>query len=182
MFPLVLDLSRQSVLVVGAGEVGSRKAAQLIAGGARVKVIAKEVLATLPDGVVSVEQRAYRRGDLTSVFLVVSATGDNEVNDLIVEEARAGNVLVNVVDDPERSNFFFTANHREGDVIVAVSSGGASPALAQWVRDRAASVVPVGLGTVAQTLREERAALHARSESTEHRDWKSRVEQLVNEL
>ncbi|MHB1209165.1 MAG: precorrin-2 dehydrogenase/sirohydrochlorin ferrochelatase family protein [Acidimicrobiales bacterium] len=182
MFPLVLDLSCQTVLVVGAGEVGARKATQLIAGGARVRVIAKEVLAKLPDGVESVHQRAYRRGDLKSVFLVVAATGDDEVNDQIVREAHAGNVLVNVVDDPQRSNFYFTAVHRDGDVIVSVSSGGASPALAQWVRDHAVSVLPDNLSVVARTLREERASLHARNESTEHRDWTARVEQLVNEL
>ncbi|MHB1088276.1 MAG: precorrin-2 dehydrogenase/sirohydrochlorin ferrochelatase family protein [Acidimicrobiales bacterium] len=182
MFPLVLDLSRQTVLVVGAGEVGARKAAQLIAGGARVRVIAKEVLAKLPEGVESVHQRAYRRGDLGSAVLVVVATGDDQVNDQIVQEAHARGVLVNVVDDPERSNFYFTAVHRDGDVIVSVSSSGASPALAQWIRDRATRALPRNLGAVARQLREERAALHARSESTEERNWTARVEQLVNEL
>lgn len=182
MFPLVLDLSGRTVLVVGAGEVGARKAAQLIEGGARVRVIAKKVLARLPDGVESVHQRAYRRGDLSSVMLVVVATGDDQVNDQIVHEAHARGVLVNVVDDPQRSTFYFTAVHRDGDVIVSVSSGGASPALAQWVRDRAARALPGNLGAVARQLREERAALHARAESTEDRNWAVRVEQLVNEL
>jgi precorrin-2 dehydrogenase / sirohydrochlorin ferrochelatase len=182
MFPLVLDLSERNVLVIGAGEVGARKAAQLVAGGARVKVIAKEVLAKLPDGVESVHQRGYRRGDLSSVFLVVVATGDDLVNDQIVREARANNVLVNVVDDPRRSNFYFTAVHRDGDVIVSVSSSGASPALAQWVRDHAVRGLPDNLAAVARRLKEERASLHERGTSTEQRNWTERVEQLVNEL
>ncbi len=182
MFPLVLDLSDRTVLVIGAGQIGARKAAQLVAGGARVKVIAKEVLAKLPDGVESVHQRSYRSGDLNSVFLVVVATGDDLVNDQIVREARAKNVLVNVVDDPRRSNFYFTAIHRDGDVIVSVSSSGASPALAQWVRDRAVSGLPDNLAEVARRLKEERASLHERAESTEQRNWTERVEQLVNEL
>lgn len=182
MFPLVLDLTDRRVLVIGAGEVGARKASQLIAAGARVNVIAKEVLATLPDDVESVQQRAYELGDLDTAFLVVVATGDDQVNDQIIEEARGCNLLVNVVDDPRRSNFFFTAVHRDGDVTVSVSTGGASPALAQWVRDRAAWALPRNLAAVAYQLREERATLHAKYESTEFRDWTARVEQLVNEL
>ena len=182
MFPLALDLTHQRVLVIGAGDVGARKAAQLIAAGARVDVIATELLATLPLGVESVQQRAYQTGDLNSVFLVVVATGDDQANDRIIEEARGRNVLVNVVDDPRRSNFFFTAVHRDGDVIVSVSTGGASPALAQWVRDRVAWSLPRNLAAVARQLRQERATLHAKHESTEHRDWVARVEQLVNDL
>ena len=182
MFPLVLDLTNRRVLVVGAGEVGARKAAQLISAGARVDVIAEEVRAPLPEDVQSIEVRSYQRGDLDSVFLVVVATGNDEVNDVIVEEAAGRNILVNVVDDPHRSNFFFTAVHRDGDVIVSVSSGGASPALAQWVRDTARRALPANLAAVACQLRDERSALHEANESTERRDWASRVEQLVNEL
>lgn len=181
MFPVVLDLAHRRVLVVGAGEVGARKVSQLVVAGAQVSVIAKEVLVKLPDGVESVERRAYETGDLDSVFLVVVATNDDEVNDRIVEEAEGRNVLVNVVDDPRRSNFFFTAVYRDGDVIVSVSTSGASPALAQWVRNRAARVLPRNLAAVARQLREERATLHDANESTEYRDWTLRVEQLVNE-
>jgi len=182
MFPLALDLAHRRVLVIGAGEVGARKASQLSAAGARVDVIASEVLVPLPVNVESVQQRAYQVGDLESVFLVVVATGDDQVNDRIIEEARERNVLVNVVDDPRRSNFFFTAVHRDGDVIVSVSTSGASPALAQWVRDRVARSLPKNLAAVAIQLREERATLHARRESTEYRDWTARVEDLVNGL
>jgi siroheme synthase-like protein len=182
MFPLALDLTHRRVLVIGAGEVGARKASQLSAAGARVDVIATEVLVPLPVDLESVQQRAYQVGDLESVFLVVVATGDDQVNDRIVEEARERNVLVNVVDDPQRSNFFFTAVHRDGDVIVSVSTSGASPALAQWVRNRVARSLPKNLGAVAIRLREERATLHERRESTEFRDWTARVEDLVNEL
>ena len=88
---------------------------------------------------------------------------------------------MNVVDDPSRCSFYFTSVYRDGDLMVSVSSSGASPSLAQWVRRRIETALPAGLGRVAQRLREERRALHAAGEST-GRDWNGRVEELVAEL
>jgi siroheme synthase-like protein len=168
MLPLAFNLDGLDVLVVGAGVIGSRKAAQLIDAGARVTVIAEEVRAALPDGVVSVEERAYRPGDLAGFFLVVSATGNTATNDLIVAEAREARLWLNVVDDPERSSFYFMALHRQGDVTVAVSTAGAAPALAQAIRSLVAERLPGNLAEVATTLREERRALHESGATTEN--------------
>jgi siroheme synthase-like protein len=182
MFPLVVDLEGRRVVVVGAGKVGAHKSAELVAAGARVTVISVAILAALPDGIEEVVVRPYRRGDLSAAFLAVAATGDADVNDAIVEEARELNTLLNVVDDIERSNFYFTAVHRDGDVLVSVSTEGSSPALAQWVRNAVAGALPRNLGAVAKRLRAERAALHARGESSENRPWAARVEALIDEL
>jgi siroheme synthase-like protein len=103
------------------------------------------------------------------------------VNDQIVAEAEEQHVLLNVVDDPARCSFYFTSVHRDGDVIVSVSSSGASPSLAQWVRRRVQELLPTGLAHVATTLREERATMHAQGLSTE-RDWTARVEELTRDL
>ncbi len=181
MFPLVVDLTNRRVVVIGAGEVGVGKAAQLVETGARVTVISDEALAPIPDGVETVLLRRYQHGDLAGAFVVVVATGRAEVNDRIVEEANERNLLVNVVDDPGRSNFFFTAVHRDGDVVVSVSTGGASPALAQWVRNAVARTLPRNLATVARQLREERSAIHALGESTEGRAWSARVQELIDQ-
>jgi siroheme synthase-like protein len=181
MLPVALDLTQRDVLVVGMGRLGAHKARQLLDAGARVHVISDVLLVPVPDGVTSTRVRPYQSGDLEGYFLVVSATADARVNDEIVAEAHERKVLLNVVDDPPRCSFYFTSVHRDGDVIVSVSSSGASPSLAQWVRRRVAELLPSGLGQVAQTLREERAALHARGESTE-RDWSERVEELTSEL
>ena len=78
----------------------------------------------LPSRVAHVECRRYQRGDLRGFSLVVSATGDARVNDVITEEAASDGVWLNVVDDPDRSTFFFTALHREGEVTVSVSTNG----------------------------------------------------------
>ncbi|HEY1762531.1 MAG TPA: bifunctional precorrin-2 dehydrogenase/sirohydrochlorin ferrochelatase [Acidimicrobiales bacterium] len=181
MLPLAFNLDGLDVLVVGAGVIGSRKAAQLIDAGARVTVIAEEVRVTLPDGVMSVEQRAYRPGDLAGFFLVVSATGNTATNDLIVAEAREARLWLNVVDDPERSSFYFMALHRQGDVTVAVSTAGAAPALAQAIRSLVAERLPGNLAEVATTLREERRTLHESGATTENLDWRSRIDELLEE-
>jgi siroheme synthase-like protein len=96
-----------------------------------------------------------------------------------VAEARERNVPLNVVDDPKRSNFYFTAVHRTGDVVVSVSTEGASPALAQVLRDRIRDALPANTEDVARALRAERAELHRRGESTEGIDWRQRVESLL---
>jgi precorrin-2 dehydrogenase/sirohydrochlorin ferrochelatase len=181
MLPLALKLDGLDVLVVGAGAIGARKAAQLIDAGARVSVIAEEIRVTLPEGVTSVEERPYRSGDLGGFFLVVSATGHPATNELIVAEARDSRLWLNVVDDPDRSSFYFMALHRQGDVTVAVSTAGAAPALAQAVRSLVAERLPANLADVATTLREERRALHDSGATTENLDWRSRIDELLAE-
>jgi len=86
---------------------------------------------------------------------------------------------LNVVDDPERSDFFFTAVYRDGDVTVSVSTEGASPALAQELRTMIAERLPDNLADVAQQLRRERADHHAKGSSTEGVDWRSRIRELL---
>jgi precorrin-2 dehydrogenase/sirohydrochlorin ferrochelatase len=181
MFPLVVDLTGRRVVVIGAGKVGVHKATQLLECGARVTMISEELLAPVPDGVEELLLRPYEYGDLSGAVLVVAATGSNSVNDEIVRETTERNLLLNVVDDLARSNFFFTAVHRDGDVVVSVSTGGASPALAQWVRATAARALPTNLARVARQLRDERRALHDRGESTEGRPWMDRVHELLGE-
>jgi siroheme synthase-like protein len=181
MLPLALELSGRDVLVLGMGRMGAQKSRQLLEAGARVHVISDVLLVPVPEGVASTRVRPYQYGDLAGYFLVVSATANPSVNDQIVAEAEERHILLNVVDDPPRCSFYFTSVHRDGDVMVSVSSSGASPSLAQWVRRRIQELLPPGLGHVAQTLREERAALHAAGESTE-RDWSARVDQLTRDL
>jgi siroheme synthase-like protein len=180
VLPLAFKLAGVDVLVLGAGVVGVRKAAQLIEAGARVTVISEDVLSPLPEGVTRFEQRRYARGDLKGFSLVVSATGDTSVNDVVVEEAREERLWLNVVDDPERSSFYFMALHRQGDVTVAVSTAGAAPALAQEVRTLVANALPDNLGYVANSLRDERRRLHEAGTSTEGVDWRPRIRELLH--
>jgi precorrin-2 dehydrogenase / sirohydrochlorin ferrochelatase len=181
MLPLAMKLKNKPVLVVGAGRIGTGKATLLVEAGARVTMISSEQLAPLPLGLESYEARAYHRGDLKGYALVVSATGNPITNDLIVDEARAEGIWLNVVDDPERSDFYFTAVHRDGEVLVSVSTEGASPALAQAIRTLIRQRLPRHLGSVARQLRAERAALHTSGDSTEGIDWKPRIQELLED-
>jgi len=174
-----MNLSDKDVLVIGAGRIGAGKAGLLVDAGARVTMITREVLSELPPGLASIELREYLDGDLRGFALIVSATGDATVNDRVVEEARREGIWLNVVDDPERSDFYFTAVHRAGDVTVSVSTEGASPALAQELRSMIAKRLPGNLANVAQQLRQERADFHACGSSTEGVDWQSRIRELL---
>jgi precorrin-2 dehydrogenase / sirohydrochlorin ferrochelatase len=179
VLPLALKLNGKEVLVIGAGRIGAGKAALLVEAGARVTLIARDILAEIPTGLSSVELRDYRDGDLRGYALVVSATGDPMVNDRVVDEARRENIWLNVVDDQARSDFYFTAVHRDGDVTVSVSTEGASPALAQELRSMIAERLPDNLADVAQRLRQERENFHASGASTEGVDWRPRIRELL---
>ncbi|MDE3107531.1 MAG: bifunctional precorrin-2 dehydrogenase/sirohydrochlorin ferrochelatase [Acidobacteriota bacterium] len=180
MLPLAFKLEGADCLVLGAGNVGAYKARQLLDAGARVHVISTEVLGVLPEGLASLRVRPYQRGDLAGYALVVSATADGPVNDQVVAEARERRVWLNVVDDLERSTFYFMALVRRGEVCVAVSTEGASPALAQELRDRVATVVPTSAAGAARALRAERRRLHDVGETTEGRDWRGLVRRLLD--
>jgi|APCry1669190327_1035288.scaffolds.fasta_scaffold07281_3 siroheme synthase-like protein len=181
MLPLAFDLRDRDVLVLGMGRIGRHKAEQLLGAGARVHVITDALLVEPPTGLASLQIRPYAPGDLDGFWLVVSATADKTVNDRVVAEANERRVIYNVVDDLERCMFYYMALHRDGDMTVAVSSSGATPALAQWVRNRVRECLPVGLGDVATQLRSERTALHRQGLSSEI-DWSDRLSALLSTL
>jgi uroporphyrin-III C-methyltransferase len=131
---------------------------------------------------VTIEQRAYRAGDAAAGFrLVVTATDDPAVNADVYAEAEAAGVWVNSADDPEHCSFTLPAIHRDGDVTVAIGTGGQSPAFATWLRDRVADTLPRDLSRIAGRLAGERRAVQQAGESTESRDWRPRIDELVGE-
>lgn len=181
MLPLMVALRDQPVLVVGAGAVAAAKIQLLRAEGARLTVVSPEVLRPLPDDVIY-RQKYYEEGDMTGFRLVVAAVGDAEVNEIIREEATRRGIFLNVVDNPSLCDFFFTAVHRDGDVVVSVSTQGAAPALAQLIRDHIATSLPTGVGHLAATLRARRVATHQAGASTESLSWKESVRREWSDL
>ncbi|HUK81322.1 MAG TPA: bifunctional precorrin-2 dehydrogenase/sirohydrochlorin ferrochelatase [Verrucomicrobiae bacterium] len=131
-YPLFLNLTDQLVIVIGAGAVGARKIRSLLAVGARVTVISPHA-ARLPEGVRWLRRR-YRQGDLRGARLVVAATDDLAVNERVCAEAKRRKLLVNCVAPPSAGNFIVPAVARRGRLTIAVSTGGASPALAKRLR------------------------------------------------
>jgi len=140
LYPLYLDLRGKAVLVVGAGRVAARKVEALLTAGARVTVVApgvSEVFNTYagrPD--VAIEVRPFTRGDIEGKWLVIAATGSAETNRWVFELSERARILCNVVDEPDLCTFHVPAVVRRGLLQLAISTGGASPALAGHLRRR----------------------------------------------
>ena len=165
-FPLFLKLEGRPVLLVGAGSAAAAKLRLLGSAGARVTVIAHtpsaDLLAAVADTRAELVRDVLSPQYFASTELVFGATG-SEVDDRIVaEHAHAAGKLVNIVDRPELSDFTMPAIVDRGDIVVAVSTHGASPVLAQRVRAAIESVLPPGLGRLAQFAQRFRAAIQAR--------------------
>lgn len=137
-FPMFLKLEGRACLVVGAGTIGEPKIESLLTAGASVRVIAPRVTAAVAEwaraSAIVWEAREFNEADLDGVFLVIAATSSRDVNGAIFREAHQRNILCNVVDDPEFCDFYYPAVVRRGDLQLAISTNGRSPALAQRIR------------------------------------------------
>jgi siroheme synthase-like protein len=175
-YPVVLDLTDVPVLMVGGGQIASRKVAGLLAAGARVTVVAPMVLPALSVQVHDVREREYSPADLEGHRLVMTATDDPVVNAAVGRDATAAGVWVNSADDPDNCSFILPAVARRGPVVVAVGTDGSSPALARYLRDRIADeLLTPEVESAAIELARQRAEFHARGISTETIDWTDRL-------
>lgn len=138
-YPIFIDIKDKPCLVVGGGDVGSRKALSLLDCGARVTVVSPwftDRLSSLsPREKVAVLKRAYREPDLDGMFLVIGATDDETVNRRISEDARHRGILCNIVDRPELCEFILPSVVKRGELIIAISTSGKSPAFAKRIRE-----------------------------------------------
>ena len=138
-YPISLDISGRRCVVIGGGEVALRKVRALLEHGAMVQVVSPDLCPELEEllaaGRIMAVKRAYEAGDLQDAFVVVAATDDVAVNKLVADEAARRRTLVNVVDMPNLSNFIVPSCLRRGDLTVAVSTGGRSPALAHRIKE-----------------------------------------------
>ena len=152
--PIFLDLHQQSCLVVGAGEVAARKIELLAKAGGNIKVVALNIghkVAELQQHLqLDIKTKAFETGDLNGIRLVVCATNDRSLNAAIAAVAQQQNQLVNVVDDPELCNFIFPAIVDRSPLVVAISSGGASPVLSRLLRGKIESSIPAAYGLLAE--------------------------------
>jgi len=170
---MFLKLEGRSCLVVGAGKIGESKIRSLLAARAKVRVIAPWVTPAVEAweraGVLTRQAREFEAADLDSTFLVVAATSSIKVNDQVYREAHRRQVLCNVVDDPDRCDFYYPAVVRRGDLQVAISTAGKSPALAQRLRrEFEAQLAPVYAGWI-EELGRIRKQLFGRTLDPEHR-------------
>jgi uroporphyrin-III C-methyltransferase / precorrin-2 dehydrogenase / sirohydrochlorin ferrochelatase len=150
--PIFLKVRGRACAVVGGGEVAARKAASLLAAGGEVTVTAPKICPALAArvraGELTHRAEPYRAATLDGAALVIAATDDRAVNAVVSRDAQARGVLVNVVDDPEFCSFIMPAVVDRSPMIVAVSTGGASPVLARMLRARLESLLPAGYGSL----------------------------------
>ena len=137
-YPVNLDIKNRACLVIGGGRVGTRKVKTLVDCGAAVTVVSPEVSTQLEKmaaaGLMALEKRAYRTTDLHGKFLVIGATADEVLNRRIHADAENLNTLCNIADRPEICNFILPAIVNRGDLVLAVSTSGKSPAYAKKMR------------------------------------------------
>ncbi|WP_417912563.1 precorrin-2 dehydrogenase/sirohydrochlorin ferrochelatase family protein [Candidatus Electronema sp. TJ] len=140
MYPLSLNISGQLCIVVGGGKVAERKTLSLLEAGARVRLISPQLTARLHELSAADEldwqARRFQPGDLRGALLVFAATDSAAVNETVAQEAKAAGILANVADAPELCGFQVPAVARQGDLSIAVSTNGKSPALAARIRKR----------------------------------------------
>jgi len=175
-YPIMLDLTGVPVLVVGGGRIALRKVEGLLSACADVAVVAPSVADGIRNLGIRIVKRHYESGDLDGVRLVITATDVPHVNAAVAVEATRRGIWVNSADDPANCTFTLPAVARDGDVTVAVGTGGASPALASHLRSEIeAWLAEIGAGEAATTLAQQRAEMHANGQSTESIDWSARV-------
>ena len=179
-YPLFLNVAGRRCVVVGGGEVASRKAEMLLEFGAEVLAISPEFCPELEemargDG-VTLLRRPYQAGDLKGARVAVAATDDNETNQAVVREAREGGALVNVVDDAAASDFIVPSYVHRGDVTVAVSTAGRSPALARKLRTRLEEQFGPEYAALALLLGEVRAEVRQRGIKVSGDAWQEALD------
>jgi uroporphyrin-III C-methyltransferase/precorrin-2 dehydrogenase/sirohydrochlorin ferrochelatase len=177
--PIFLDVRGAPCLVVGGGEVAARKCALLLRAGARVTVLAPELGAAFGADLAAarIAHRAarFRDEDLEGVAVAIAATSDDAVNRAVAAAARARRIPVNVVDQPALCSFILPSIIERAPLVVAVSSGGASPVLARLLRARLETLIPAGYGRLAALAGAFRDRVKARFKPQERRRFWERV-------
>ncbi len=139
-YPVFLNLTGRRCVIIGGGQVAEGKVSKLLDSGAKIIVISPDATQGIRDyadsGQIEYNLRKYQEGDLNGAFLVVAATNDRVVNQEIFEEAEKSGILLNAVDDMPRCSFIAPSIVEKGPITVAISTGGASPALARKLREK----------------------------------------------
>lgn len=182
-YPVNLDLRGRRVLVVGGGRVAVQKVAGLQRAGAVVTVVAPSVVAELADDPsVRWHQREYRRGEVASYRLAITATDDRAVNAQVARDGDAANVLVNSADDPENCAFILPSVVTRGDLQITVSTNGRSPAMSAWARRHLEHVFTETHARLLDVLSEARDLVRRHHGTSESPGWAEVVDDDLVEL
>lgn len=184
--PIYLDMTGRCCLVIGGGAVAERKIATLLDSGAEVTVISPEINEAIAGwskgNLLRHEARRYQPGDLAEFEMVFVATDDGNVNGQVYEEGGRRSVWVNAADDPAHCDFILPSVLRRGQLTVAVSSGGTSPALARAIREELESYFTGEYEALANLAAEVRNELRARAMIVPFESWRKALSGEVRQL
>ena len=174
-YPVYLDLTDKLCLVIGGGAVAEDKIAKLKGFGARISVISPVLTPSLQAcaerGELEWHPREYQPGDLRGVFLGIAATNRRDVNESIFKEATELGVLMNVVDKPDQCSFIAPSVVKRGEVTLAISTGGASPALARKLREELTAAPALEWADLAGVLAQARKEVKDRRVAIDRQRW-----------
>ena len=174
-YPVYLNLTGKKCLVFGGGPIAEDKIAKLQSTGAQVTIVSPTVTPNLQAwahrGDFQWQPREYQAGDMEGAFLSIAATNDRQVNHEIFQEAERLGVLINVVDDPEQGTFIAPAVVRRGQVTLAISTGGASPALARKLREALTEDAVLEWADLARVLSMARKVVKKRGLTVDPQRW-----------
>tara|TARA_Y100000780_G_scaffold215543_2_gene218149 strand:+ start:7624 stop:8367 length:744 start_codon:yes stop_codon:yes gene_type:complete len=174
-YPVYLNLTGKKCLVFGGGPIAEDKIAKLQSTGAQVTIVSPTVTPNLQAwahrGDFQWQPREYQAGDMEGAFLSIAATNDRQVNHEIFQEAERLGVLINVVDDPEQCTFIAPAVVRRGQVTLAISTGGASPALARKLREALTEDAVLEWADLARVLSLARKVVKKRGLTVDPQRW-----------
>lgn len=174
-YPMFLNIDKKKCVVIGGGEVALRKVKMLLEHGAIVKVIGIDLctgLAKLAEsGHVMALRRSYREGDLSDAFIAFAATDNSYINKEVAFEARQKSILVNIADDPEGCDFIVPSYVKRGNIKVAISTGGLSPALARKLRTRLEKFIGDEYSILTQLINEVRSEIKSQGLAVNNDAW-----------
>ena len=179
-YPAFLELRDKPVVLIGGGQETEGKIASLLNCGARVTIVASQVGPETQNlaqsGRLTWVRREYQDGDLASAWIAIVGSADHDLNHRAAGEARAHRVMVNTVDDIPGCDFIAPAVVRRGDLTVAISTGGGSPAMARYTRQELQRLIPEEWGGVLQVLADARAEVRRRGLRPDGDRWQECID------
>lgn len=164
-YPVFMNIENRLAVVIGGGEVAYRKMKDLLNSGANIRLISPEINESIKElkqqnyHNVEIINRKYKYGDLDNAYLVFAATNSAEINKSVFKEAEEKHIFINSVDDPPNCTFILPSVLTRGDLTLAVSTGGASPAMAAKLRRMLEEYLPENIEEILEALREARQIL-----------------------
>lgn len=182
-YPIYLNLADKRCIIIGGGRVAERKCLSLVRAGADVTLISPNITKRLEHykkkGKIRHICRRYRKGDIKSAFLVIAATDSKEINKKVYFEARDKNILLNVVDNPDLCNFIVPSVFERGDLKIAISTGGSSPAFAKRVRKELEGIYTTEFSRYLNFIKKVRGKIKAKLKNKKERE--DRLSYLASE-